>query len=273
MIDKAHMIDKADMIDALEQVRIAVPAADLVEAARDYEILLGRSAQHGAGCFSFQLSNVRLELVADEAAAPGLAGLGFAVADLEGWARLLARRGLPLNSAPAAAGSAPLALLADAQATYGVPMRFYGTARNQERPVALAIRGSEATAVTGLDHLVIRTPNPERAIAFYAGRLGLSLRLDRSHADWGARLLFFRCGALIVELVHELGHGIGHGADRLWGLSWRVCDMAGAHARLRGAKVDVSDIRPGRRRGTRVATVRSHSAGVATLLIGADAGA
>lgn len=260
------------MIDALDHLRIAVSAAHLAEAARDYEILLGRPAQHRAECPSFQLSNVRLELVADDAAAPGLAALAFAVEDLEGWARLLGRRGLPLHPVPAVAGSAPLGLLADPQATYGVPMRFYGK-RNEDRPAALAVRGAEATAVTGLDHLVIRTPNPERAIALYAGRLGLSLRLDRSHADWGARLLFFRCGPLTVELIHELGQGIGEGADRLWGLSWRVADVAGAHARLREAKVDLSDIRRGRRPGTRVATVRSHSAGVATLLIGPDAGA
>ena len=44
----------------------------------------------------------------------------------------------------------------------------------------------EAACVSALDHVVVRTPNPERAIAFYAGRLGLDLRLDRSNEN-GAR--------------------------------------------------------------------------------------
>jgi catechol 2,3-dioxygenase-like lactoylglutathione lyase family enzyme len=127
-----------------------------------------------------------------------------------------------------------------------------------------------ASAVAGLDHLVIRSPNPERAIALYAGRLGLSLRLDRTEPAWGARLLFFRCGDLIVEVVHGLEAGIGDGPDRLWGLSWRVPDIAKAHARLRAAGVDVSDLRVGRRPHTRVFTARSHTAGVPTLMIGPD---
>ena len=94
------------------------------------------------------------------------------------------------------------------------------------------------------------------------------MRLDRSQADWGVRLLFFRCGDLIIELVHDLKAGVGEGEDRLWGLSWRVPDLAGAHARLRAAAVELSDVRSGRRPGTAVFTVRSHTGGVATLLIG-----
>jgi hypothetical protein len=120
---------------------------------------------------------------------------------------------------------------------------------------------------------VIRTPNPERAIALYAGRIGLSSRLDGSHADWGVRLLFFRCGELIIELAHDLKAGLGEGEDYLWGLSWRVPDLLGAHARLHAAWVDVSDVRRGRRPRTLVFTVRSHTAGVATLMIGPQSSA
>jgi catechol 2,3-dioxygenase-like lactoylglutathione lyase family enzyme len=261
------------MIHALEEVSIAVPASRLTDAARDYQILLGRRAQHRAGSCSFQLANMRLELVADDVHAPGLMALTFAVEELEGWARLLARRGLPISPAGAGAAGAPLDRLADRQATYGVTLRFCGRGLNDARPIAAALKSAQETAVLGLDHVVIRTPNPERAIGLYAGRLGLSLRLDRSHPDWGARLLFFRCGTLTVELVHDLSQEIGAGADRLWGLSWRVPDVAGAHRRLRDAEVDLSDVRGGRRPGTRVASVRSHSAGVPTLLIGPEAGA
>src|SRR6185295_9191529 len=64
----------------------------------------------------------------------------------------------------------------------------------------------------------------ERATALYGARLALDMRLDRSNPAWGARLLFFRCGDLIVELAHDLKAGVGAGSDRLWGLSWRVPD-------------------------------------------------
>ena len=70
------------------------------------------------------------------------------------------------------------------------------------------MKSSEAASITALDHVVIRTPYPERAVALDAGRLGLDLRLDRSDPDWGSRLLFFRCGDLVVEIAHDLKKGV-----------------------------------------------------------------
>ena len=89
----------------------------------------------------------------------------------------------------------------------------------------------------GLDHVVVRTPDPERAAALYGARLGLDMRLDRSNAAWGSRLMFFRCGDLIVELAHDLKSGVSSGPDRLWGLSWRVPDAA---RRMRGSPPQAS---------------------------------
>ncbi len=45
--------------------------------------------------------------------------------------------------------------------------------------------------------------------------------------------------------------------DRLRGLCWRVADIDATHARLVQAGVDVSEVRTGRKPGTRVMTVRS----------------
>src|SRR5258707_122227 len=84
-----------------------------------------------------------------------------------------------------------------------------------------ALLAPEPAAVSGLDHVVIRTPDPERATALYGARLDLDMRLDRANPAWGALLLFFRCGDLIVEVAHDLKAGVGDGPDRLWGLSWR----------------------------------------------------
>jgi len=104
---------------------------------------------------------------------------------------------------------------------------------------------------------------PERAAALYGARLGLDMALDRSHPDWG-RLMFFRCGDLIVEVVHRPDAHADK--DKLWGLSWRVADIDATWARLASAGIDVSEVRTGRKPGTRVLTVRNGTCGIPTLL-------
>ena len=150
----------------------------------------------------------------------------------------------------------------DIGATHGVPLAV-AKARADAAP-------DTSLDIAGLDHVVIRTPDPERAVALYGGRLGLDLRLDRSNAELGSRMLFFVCGGLVVEITHDLRKGVGNGADRLWGLAWRARDIERAHARMRSHGVDVSGLRDGRRPGTRVFTVKSHTAGVPTLVIGGE---
>jgi catechol 2,3-dioxygenase-like lactoylglutathione lyase family enzyme len=248
------------MIQALDHIALATPSLDA--AVADYQLLLGR----GTDGASFRLANVRLDLrAADGAGSEGLAGLGFATADLGKTGRLLQQRALSVTRDD---GSLRIA----AAATHGVPISVAARDPGSDPTQPSPLQGAEQdAAVSGLDHVVIRSPNPERAIALYAGRLGLSLRLDRTEPAWGARLVFFRCGDLVVEVAHDLKAGIGDGPDRLWGLSWRVPDVGKAHARLRAVGVDVSDIRAGRRPNTRVFTVKSHTAGVPTLMLGADA--
>jgi catechol 2,3-dioxygenase-like lactoylglutathione lyase family enzyme len=248
------------MISSLDHIAIAVASMDT--AVPSYELLLGRRATPAddGDQAAFRLANVRLSLQELEARSEGLASLAFAVDDMEKAARLLAQRALPARTTDTGA------LEVGAGATHGVSIAL--CTKGKAGVASPLAQSAEAAAVSSLDHVVIRSPNPERAIALYAGRLGLSLRLDRTEPAWGARLIFFRCGDLIIEVVHELKAGIGDGPDRLWGLSWRVPVMAEAHARLRNAGVNVSDVRAGRRPGTQVFTVKSHTASVPTLLIG-----
>jgi catechol 2,3-dioxygenase-like lactoylglutathione lyase family enzyme len=255
------------MIHALDHIVVA--AGSLDAALADHEVLLGRRVDRldGSARASIQLTNMRLDLAPSTAGgAEGLSAIAFAVADIGKAGKLLERRALR-----PARGDEECVLRIGSEATHRVPLLLVeaapGAGAATPSPLAAA---EEAAAVAGLDHVVIRSPNPERAVALYAGRLGLSLRLDRSEPAWGARLLFFRCSDLIVEVAHDLKGGIGDGPDRLWGLSWRVPDIAKAHARMRTAGVAVSDIRPGRRPHTRVFTAKSHTAGVPTLVIGAD---
>lgn len=118
-----------------------------------------------------------------------------------------------------------------------------------------------------LDHMVIRTADAERAIANYGGRLGIELRLERHAPQWGMHMLFFRCGDDILEIVQPLGDEPHTGVDQLWGVTWRVRDINSTVQRLQSAGIELSEIREGRKRGTRVCTVRDRRAGIRTLLI------
>jgi catechol 2,3-dioxygenase-like lactoylglutathione lyase family enzyme len=246
------------MIHALDHLVLGAPSLDA--ALADYRLLLGQRGEES----SFQLANVRLDLhTAKSAGCQGLRALAFAVADLDKAQRLLRQRALATTPA-----AEPGKVNIDPAATHGVRIGIVGGGPAPAQPPPLPIEAE--SAVSGLDHVVIRSPDPERAIALYAGRLGLSLRLDRSEPAWGARLIFFRCGDLIIEVAHDLKAGVSSAPDRLWGLSWRARDIAKAHARLRASGFEVSDIRAGRRPNTKVFTVKSRTAGVPTLVIGAE---
>ena len=55
--------------------------------------------------------------------------------------------------------------------------------------------------------------------------------------------------------------------DELWGLALKTQDIDATHARLTASGIEVSEIRDGRKPGTRVCTTKSHTLGVPTLLI------
>jgi catechol 2,3-dioxygenase-like lactoylglutathione lyase family enzyme len=242
-----------------------------------------RSSGEGADRVLFTLDNMTLELMSpdgDGATAQriraviaeqgeGLASLCFRTGDITKMHRRLDR--VMLKPEPVAEAASRDAISGATmswkrtrtatEATRGVRLFFLELA--QERPHSAA---TAAAPVTALDHVVISTADPERAAALYGARLGLDMALDRSHPDWG-RLMFFRCGDLIIEIVHRPGQDTGAMPDKLWGLSWRVADIDATRARLVSAGVDVSDVRPGRKPGTRVLTVRNGACGIPTLLV------
>jgi catechol 2,3-dioxygenase-like lactoylglutathione lyase family enzyme len=267
---------------------IVVLLGDIKAGTMAYETLLGcapswRSASDGSETALFTLDNVTLELMAPVGTSPtadrirtviktageGLASLCFRTSDIAKMHRRLDR--LALRPEPVAEVESRDAdtggLLhwkrtrADTEATRGVRMFFLELA--EERPRSLAI--AEAPIVA-LDHVVVSTEDPERAAALYGARLGLDMALDRSHREWG-QLMFFRCGDLIVEVVKRPVAGADQSRDKLWGLSWRVADIEATRARLVAAGIDVSEVRNGRKPGTRVLSVRDGTCGIHTLLL------
>ncbi|HEV3499967.1 MAG TPA: VOC family protein [Bradyrhizobium sp.] len=275
------------MITGLDHVVVLV--GDIAAGVTAYQTLFARAPAwrntgDGADRVLFTLDNMTLELMSpsgDGAIADrirsvvteqgeGLASICFRTGDIAKMHRRLDR--LTLKPEPVAevesrdaASGATLSwkrTRAATEATRGVRLFFLELAR--ERP--LSVRTAVAS-ITALDHVVIATADPERAAALYGARLGLDMALDRSHPDWG-RLMFFRCGDLIVEIVHRPKDAVVDKAhDRLWGLSWRVADIEATRARLASAGVDVSDVRAGRKPGTRVLTVRNGTCGIPTLLV------
>jgi len=251
------------IIEALDHIRIEVDADHerLHKTVADYEAVLG----HRAAGMRLQLANISVELgqqrtVAEEEqtgpATDCVVSLMFATKDIGEAMRRLGRRGLA--GAIGADGRASV----DRQGTHGVSIGLV------ERKAAASGERAAEHDIVGLDHVVVRTPDPERAVALYGGRLGLDLRLDRTNPERGNRLLFFVCGNLVVEISHDTRKGVRPGLDGIWGMAWRSDDIERSHARMSAAGVAVSEIRTGNRPGTRVFTVKSHTAGVPTLVIG-----
>jgi catechol 2,3-dioxygenase-like lactoylglutathione lyase family enzyme len=280
------------MITGLDHVLIVTTSIDDGENA--YTALLGRAPDWrstdpgGSSSVIFQLENTALEIMAPQGGGPlarrlqgmidqdgvGLKSLTFASDDLVEARATFDRRALKPDEIVAGESVDPFSgkdrawsrFRLDEQATHGV--RIFTLQRKTPDP--LVCREARSDQVWGLDHVVVNTPNPERAAALYGARLGLRLALDRSNPDWDMRLMFFRTGALTVELAHKISAGVSNAPDKLWGLSWRVPDVEAAHARLEKANFAVTSIRAGRRPGTKVFTVRDGTIGVPTLVLSAE---
>jgi catechol 2,3-dioxygenase-like lactoylglutathione lyase family enzyme len=274
------------LISGLDHVVVLV--SDIEAASLAYQTRFARSPAwrntgEGAARALFTLDNMTLELMAPEgdgapadrirevlaAQGEGLASICFATRDIAKMHRRLDRLTLkpePVTSTESRdAGSGATLSWQRTRAATSVTrsVRMFFLELGKERP--LSVR-TAAASITALDHVVVATADPEAATALYGARLGLDMALDRSHPEWG-RLMFFRCGDLIVEVVHRPGKDSDASRDRLWGLSWRVADVDATRARLVSAGVEVSEVRTGRKPGTRVLTVRSGTCGIPTLLV------
>jgi catechol 2,3-dioxygenase-like lactoylglutathione lyase family enzyme len=274
------------MIAGLDHVVVLVHELQTGVAA--YQTLFARvpawrGADDGAETALFTFDNVTLELVAPRGSGvaadriraviaeqgEGLASICFRTNDIVRMHRRLDRLALkpePVTQAESRdmASGATLSwkrTRAATDATRGVRLFFLERAAERPRSAATA-----EAPITAMDHIVVSTGDPERATALYGARLGLDMALDRSHPEWG-RLMFFRCGDLIVEIVHRPGAVVDPAQDKLYGMSWRVDNAEATRTRLLSAGIDVSEVRTGRKPGTRVLTVRSGTCGIPTLLV------
>lgn len=249
------------MISQLDSVVIGVN--DLDAAAVDYAALVGKAGEQGAfrgaESVSFQLANTCLRLVGTTER-QGMKQLVFGSPDLES-----ARRRLPNVGVDVLEGDSDDNFLAlNPETTRSVNLAV--AAERESVSEDLASEG----ALAGLDHAVVASGDGDFTSALLSGRLQLDMRLDLTNQDWDSRLMFFRCGDLIVEVYQSLSKPLPPERDRFFGLSWRTNNIEATNSELREKGFDVSDIRTGRRPGTRVCTVRDKTHGVPTLILGRD---
>ena len=206
---------------------VQIGAVDPGDAVETYRRLLGAEPERVGRASRFALERGAVEIVPGE---PGLRSIHFVGSSPRGWPESF--HGLRVTSAPL--------------------------------PVEVGVRAPGIA----IDHVVVQTPDADRAIRLWRDEIGLRLALDRVFPERGLRLVFFRSGGMTLEFAAAFPPAADATAgDVFHAVSYRVADLQACRARLVAAGVDVSPIRPGMKPGTSVATVRSRTGGVPTLLL------
>ena len=126
-------------------------------------------------------------------------------------------------------------------------------------------KNDDKSVVYKLDHLVIQTNDADGFIDIYRDIYNIRLALDKYVEAWESRMLFFRTNKTTIEVIEKQNGE--ETADKLWGLSWQVDSIEEAHNRLTNQGVEVTPIKKGIKDNTLVATIKSHTSNIPTLLI------
>ena len=249
------------MISRLDTVVIGVD--DLAEAKADYSLMFGvegiATSFDGRAAYRFDTRNTALCLVEKRGDRAGMESLVFAVPDKAGALRRLGKVGIDVDSDEN-----------DLVTLKRENTRSLQFVLSEDVSDAAAGASPSGDGLVGLDHAVIASGDGDYTASLLSARLQLDMRLDLTNPDWDARLMFFRCGDLIVEVYQPLSKPLAPERDRFFGLSWRAENIDRAHATFTEHGFDVSDVRTGRRPGSRVFTVRDRTHDVPTLVLGVD---
>jgi catechol 2,3-dioxygenase-like lactoylglutathione lyase family enzyme len=119
--------------------------------------------------------------------------------------------------------------------------------------------------INKLDHVVINTNDADGFIKVYKDIFNIRLALDKVIEHWKSRMLFFRVNKTTIEVIEKKDED--DTKDSLWGLAWEVDSINEAHKRLTREGVEISSIKEGLKENTLVATIKSHTHNIPTLLI------
>lgn len=126
----------------------------------------------------------------------------------------------------------------------------------------------QARTCIGLDMIVYMTKSPAEVRQQLAiSPLNLKPRKTIPLKEQGTEISFYDLTNTTLELAEN--PMLAEGEDGFWGLGLRVADIDTYHRYLTDSGVEISGIRPGQKRNTRVASIKSHQLGLPTLLVGA----
>ena len=276
------------MISTLDHLIIAVK--DLDQAEKNYKKILGtnpvwrgRHKSLGTANSIFNFKNTYLELLTSDGEGlgaelvknliqengEGLAGIVFGVDDMLQTVQHLKQEGYQISDPAEGEGSDDETnkvrkwenLFLPPELTRGL-FSFIIQHRDGELP---SYKEYAKDSINKLDHVVINTNNADSFIETYRDVFKIRLALDKTIEHWNSRMLFFRLNKTTIEVVERSNNE--KPKDTLWGLAWEVESIEDTHKRLLSEGVEVSDIKAGLKENTLVATVKSHTHNVPTLII------
>ena len=275
------------MIDNIDHIIIAVK--DLESAESNYKKIFGispvwRGAHNELGTSNvlFNLENTYFELLAATGSGigadlvnntikkngDGLLGLVLGTKNINAFNKKASELGYLLSEVTSGEGKNEqnekrkwLYQFLPPEMTRGI-FSFVIEHKSQELPCF----ENDKSTVKKLEQVVVKTNDCDGFIKIYRDLFGIRLALDSFVEAWKKRMLFFRLNKTTIEVIEEKDNEASPN-DSLWGLAWGVEDINLAIKRLKKNKIKVSDIKPGVKKDTLVATIKSHTNNVPTLLI------
>ena len=276
------------MLDSVDHIIIAVE--DISVSVENYTKILGfpptwKGVHPGQGTENalFPLENLYVELLASNGEGPGsdmiksfielngegLCGIALNTSDIEAARNKLVAEGVDIGNFIEGEGkdedSGEIRTWKNLFLPFSLTRGLFTFLIQHEEGSIPNHRDEFDAAVTRLDHVVINTNDPEGIISLYRDTFGIRLALDQTVEQWGGRMLFFRLNHTTLEVIaKENGE---QPEDSLWGLAWVVTDIRETYARLISEGLEVTDVKEGRKPNTLVATVKSSTCNIPTLLI------
>ena len=276
------------MIKTLDHLIVAV--SDIDEAEKNYSTIFGVEpvwrgdhAEYGTENSLFNFNNTYFELLAAKGdglgamlvnhalqeTGEGLIGIVFGTDNLKETHQKLSDKGFLLADVSSGEGAnfknnkirKWKNLFLPPELTRGI---FSFLIEHTEGTLPIVDR-FESSMVNKLDHVVINTNDADGFINVYKETFNIRLALDKFVDEWKSRMLFFRLNKTTIEVIEKKNDE--EPKDSLWGLSWEVDNIEEAHKRLEKAGVEITPIKKGIKENTMVATIKSHTHNVPTLLI------
>ena len=276
------------MLDSLDHIIIAVE--DLSIAIENYTKLLGfpptwRGEHPGQGTENalFPLDNLYVELLASngegagsdmiksflELNGEGLSGIALGTSDIQAAKNKLVGMEIDVGNLIAGEGkdedSREIRTWKNLFLPFSLTRGVFTFLIQHEEGSLPTHKEKIDSQVNRLDHVVINTNDPDGLISLYRDTYGIRLALDQTVEKWGGRMLFFRLNHTTLEVIGK--EDSKEPQDSLWGLAWVVKDIKVIYDRLISEGVEVTEVKEGRKPNTLVATVKSHTCNIPTLLI------